>query len=593
MSRFSRYVSLLIVLTFALIVLGGVVRTTGAGDACPDWPLCHGRWIPPPDPLVWVEWSHRLLAAGVGALTIGAVVWTHRLGPAGAALRPVAWTALGLVVFQGMLGGAVVLRSLQAWLVVAHLGAALLFFAALVALHFRTKPTVLEGVAGGRQRAFRSLVLTTLIALYALILLGGYVGASGAGLACPDWPLCRGEVFPPLEPGVPVHYAHRLWAVLLAALLGIVVVRARRDRPDVRSLVHAAAGLYGLQILVGLLNVVTFLHPAVVSAHLGLAALIWGLLIAAYVGAGMPLAVNERISAPEAPKRGVRQTVFDYVSLTKPRIIVLLLVTTAATMFVAAGGRPSAVLVAATIFGGALAAAAANAINCVLDRDIDAVMRRTRRRRPIPAGRVSVRSALLFGVVLAAASFAVLSRAVNPLSAWLALAGIAFYVFVYTMWLKRTTPQNIVIGGAAGAVPPLVAWAAVTGRVEWPAVLLFAIVFFWTPPHFWALALNLRDDYAAAGIPMLPVVSGAAQTHRQMFWYALVTVALTIALVPVARMGVVYAVAAAALGTVFLRRVWGLWRGQPAASAMGVYRYSLLYLALLFGAMVADRVVVL
>jgi protoheme IX farnesyltransferase len=573
------------------MALGSYVGAIGAGDACPDWPLCHGRWIPPPDPMVWLEWYHRLLGAAVGLLTIGALVWTYRLGQSGIGLRPLAWAALGLVVFQGLLGGAVVLSGLEVWLVVAHLGTAMLFVATIVTLHLRTAPADREGPPlNQRQRAFRGLVLTTMISVLVLILFGGYVSRAGAGLACPDWPLCRGAVFPPLEPGVLEHYTHRLWAVLSFVLLAWVMVRARRDRPDVRRLTHLVAGLYHVQILVGLFNLLTFLDPAVVSAHLAIAAAIWGLLVAVFVRSGIPLPAVERAAVPAAYTGGVRQTVLDYLSLTKPRIIVLLLVTTAATMFVAAHGRPSAVLVLATIIGGALAAGAANAINCVLDRDLDAVMRRTR-RRAIPTGRASPRTALLFGLVLAGLSFWVLSRAVNPLSAWLALSGIVFYVLVYTMWLKRTTPQNIVIGGAAGAIPPLVAWAAVTGRVEWPAVLLFGIVFLWTPPHFWALALNMRDDYAAAGIPMLPVVRGETETHRQMFWYGAATVAVTIALVPVAGMGALYAAVAAALGAIFLYKIWALWHRGPVATALGVYRYSLLYLGLLFSAMAADRVV--
>lgn len=588
MDAYRRSLAALLVLSLVLVVLGGVVRTTGAGDACPDWPLCHGRWIPPAEPLVLLEWSHRLVAAVVGVWVLGAVVWAHRLGPSATPLRGPAWAALGLVVLQALLGGATVLGGLAAWLVVLHLGTALLFLASLVVLWQRASGTRAPA-RDPASRSFRGAVLTALLALYVLILLGGYVGASGAGLACPDWPLCRGAVLPPPEPGVLEHFAHRLWAVLAAVLLGSLVARARRDRPDLRGLAHGAAVLYGVQIFVGWLNLLSGLHFAVVSAHLGLAAVLWAVLVALLVRASCePVAASARAEVRAAA--GWRAAVSDYVALTKPRIVVLLLVTTLCSLVVAERGQPSVLVVLATLLGGALAAGAANALNCVLDRDVDAVMQRTRDRRPVAAGRISPGRAVAFAAALGAAGFWVLWRGANLLAATLAMAGLAFYVGVYTLWLKRSTPQNIVIGGAAGAVPPLVAWAAVTGRVELPAWVLFAVVFLWTPPHFWTLSLNLKDDYAAAGIPMLPVVRGDAETARQVFRYTVATVATTLLLVPAAGLGWLYGAAAVGLGVGFVRRAWSLWRGR-GENAGSVYRYSLAYLALLFGAMVADRFV--
>ncbi|MBM3449937.1 MAG: protoheme IX farnesyltransferase [Armatimonadetes bacterium] len=286
-----------------------------------------------------------------------------------------------------------------------------------------------------------------------------------------------------------------------------------------------------------------------------------------------------------------RQVFADYLSLTKPRIIILLLVTTLCAMFAAARGVPDSALVTITLIGGALAAAAANTLNCVLDRDVDAVMRRTRMRRPIPAGRVAPHRALAFGLLLGTLSFLTFAVWVNLLSAVLATAGILFYVFIYTIWLKRTTPQNIVIGGAAGAVPPLVAWAAVTGRVELPAVLMFLVIFFWTPPHFWALAIKLKDDYASARIPMLPVVAGEAETHRQMFWYTVVTVVTSLALGWAGAMGPIYGAGAIVLGGMFLQKTWRLWRsGGGSDATWRLYRFSLVYLALLFAMMILDRI---
>ncbi|MBA3691502.1 MAG: protoheme IX farnesyltransferase [Actinobacteria bacterium] len=283
----------------------------------------------------------------------------------------------------------------------------------------------------------------------------------------------------------------------------------------------------------------------------------------------------------------MHETIGAYVRLTKPRIVVLLLITTLPAMILAAGGLPSLWLILATLVGGSLAAGSANAVNMYLDRDIDEIMRRTR-GRPLPAHVVSPDRALAFGFVLGAISYLLLSITVNVLAATLSLSAIAFYVFVYTMWLKRTTSQNIVIGGAAGAVPALVGWAAVTGTVAAPAWVLFAIVFVWTPPHFWALAMRYRQDYAAAGVPMLPVVKGEEETRRQIFLYSLVLFATTLLLVPIGRMGPVYLSTAIVLGGVFVFRALRLWRDPAPARAWGLFTYSLLYLAALFGSVALD-----
>jgi protoheme IX farnesyltransferase len=273
--------------------------------------------------------------------------------------------------------------------------------------------------------------------------------------------------------------------------------------------------------------------------------------------------------------------------LTKPRIISLLLVTTIAPMFVA--GSPSLALVIAVAIGGYLMAGGANAVNMYIDRDIDDRMARTR-LRPIPSGRMDAVAVLAFGVALATAATAVLAAFANVLAAALALAGFYFYVFVYSRWLKRRTPQNIVIGGAAGAFPPLVGWAAVTGSLDLTALYLFLMVFYWTPPHFWALALLKQSDYGRAGVPMAPLVWGERETMRQMLWYMAILIPLTLLPVTFGAFGMVYLVSAAALGLVML---WSIVRTVRATEwtkpAWWSYRFSLLYLALLFGAMVVDR----
>ncbi|MGH2945710.1 MAG: heme o synthase [Solirubrobacteraceae bacterium] len=282
---------------------------------------------------------------------------------------------------------------------------------------------------------------------------------------------------------------------------------------------------------------------------------------------------------------GLRQVVADYVTLTKPRVQLLLLLTTVSTMYVA--GDPSLSLVALTVLGGSLSAGGAAAVNHYWDRDIDAQMARTA-TRPVPAGRVPARAALAYGLLLGALSFALLATTVNLLSASLALAGFLGYVLVYTIWLKRSTPQNIVIGGAAGAVPPLVGWSAVTGGLDPAALYLFAIVFYWTPPHFWALSLLMKDEYARVGVPMMPVVHGEAETRRQIVLYTALLGVLTLLPVAFGFFGAVYAAAALALGGTFLTLAVRLQRRADRPAALRTYLYSLAYLALLFGAMVLD-----
>ena len=278
-----------------------------------------------------------------------------------------------------------------------------------------------------------------------------------------------------------------------------------------------------------------------------------------------------------------------YYQLTKPRIIPLLLITTAASMWIASHGSVNPVLLLITMLGGTLAAASAQTLNCVYDQDIDYEMERTR-GRPIPSGRVQPRHALIFAFVLGLASFTLLTVFVNLLSALLAMSGIVFYMLVYTHWLKRHTTQNIVIGGAAGSIPPLVGWAAVTGDLSWTPWLLFIIIFLWTPPHFWALALMIQDDYAQVGIPMLPVVAGKESTVKQIWLYTLLVVPISLLLVyPWGTTGIIYAIAAVTLGVVFLQKAWQLKQApQDQKLARGLFKYSILYMMLLCTAMVVD-----
>jgi protoheme IX farnesyltransferase len=358
--------------------------------------------------------------------------------------------------------------------------------------------------------------------------------------------------------------AHRVLAALALPPLVALVIAARLAYPRLLAPALGALVLFGIAALVT--------APGV---HLALSAVAFAVTLVAAV---------ETYRGEPVPRAAWR----DYVTLTKPRIMSLLLVTGLGAMFVGAHGAPSAWLAVVTMTGLALACGGASAFNHVLDRDIDKLMGTRTRARPLAAERMPTARALEFGLTLSAFSFVLLASFVNVLTAALALVGNLFYVLVYTRWLKRTTPQNIVIGGAAGAVPPLVGWAAVTGNLTLPALWLFLIVFFWTPPHFWALALLIRKDYEAARIPMLPVVRGTRETTRQILWYAIVLVGVTVVPVVWGPLGVAYLIAALALGGAFVWLALRLRRETTPRHASVLFHYSLLYLALLFAAMALD-----
>jgi protoheme IX farnesyltransferase len=454
------------------------------------------------------------------------------------------------------------------------------------------------------------------------------------------------------------HALHRYVGVVVGIVLAATWLVAWRGRWSGRIerplfwLITIAAVLYPLQAIVGAFQVWTQLAPWTQTLHVALAAFVWTAAAAAtfvsyYAArATVPPAVAARdagigrgdgrrepavlpgasafaaappgdAAASAAPgpaadpaatasaipaHRPLGETVRAYVALTKPRIIELLLITTVPAMVLATRDLPGidwvdwGWLVVWTLIGGTLAAGSANAINQYLDRDIDLLMTRTR-RRPLPASTVEPEQAVVFGIALGVISIALLAYFVNLVAAFLTLLAIAFYVVVYTMLLKRTSTQNIVIGGAAGALPPVIGWAAVTGRVEVPALLLFAIVFYWTPPHFWALSMRIAKDYAAAGVPMLPVVRGTAETTRQILLYTVLLVAISLIFFAVARMGLIYLAAAVILGAVFLWQAAKLNRTVTVegttAGAIRLYKFSISYLTVLFAAVAIDALVLI
>ena len=588
--RFRRLAVVTIAATFVLIAVGGLVRATDSGLGCPDWPRCFGRLVPPAELHAWIEHSHRLVASVVMVLVALLVVAAYRTGQE-RAVRRAAVAALVMVLAQALIGAFVVWWKLRADSVTLHLATALALVALLIYIGFRARYASDRSRRHGQDRGFVRLAGAGAGLLYLQMLVGSTVTGHHAGLAYP-----LNVLLPDLGPSVArIQLAHRALAMVVGALvlaIWVVARRTQRAHPTVTRLAGYAAGLVAVQIGLGLANVANRLSALTVVPHLAVGALLWGTMVALVLHADRFCGTPARDPAePEpAPARTAGQSARAYFLLTKPRIIELLLVTTVPTMFIAARGVPSPWLMAATLFGGALSAASANVLNCYLDRDIDALMRRTA-RRPLPAHRVDPGDALRFGLVLGVAGFVWLWAAVNLLSAVLATSAILFYVFVYTLGLKRRSTQNIVIGGAAGAVPVLVGWSAVTGRVELPALVLFAIIFYWTPPHFWALSLRFKDDYAAAGVPMLPVVRGARETSTQILYYTVLLVAVTLLLYPAGRMGALYLAAAVVLGGAFIWRALELRRDLDGRRAIRLFSFSNTYLALLFLAMALDAVV--
>ncbi len=597
--RFRTLAIVTAVSTIVLFTVGGLVRGTGSGLGCDTWPECFpGQLFPAGTVHSLIEFSHRFLVFVSSVLVFATAFFAWKdFRKVRVFLWP-AVAAIPLVIGQAILGGIVVKTELNPWWVTAHFAVALAFVADVTFLAATASTVARAGGRGSRtDAAFARLALVTTGATGALLLVGTYVRAKGAGLAFTDWPLMDGKLVPALGGANTAMFAHRVLAALVFVLVLYLMVRALTMTPrraEIVRLAEIAVGLFVAQIVVGAAQVWTHLRPWAVVLHVGLSVLIWATLVTlSTVAGGFGIAVDE--AAPDSPlsepapstEASVKDRLTAYYHLTKPEIIFLLLVTTVPAMMLAQHGVPSLWLMLATLVGGTLAAGSANAINQYLDRDIDEVMRRTR-RRPLPASAVTPEDALRFGFVLGAISFFFLAITVNTLAAELALSAIAFYVFVYTMWLKRTTAQNIVIGGAAGAVPALVGWAAVTGGLALPAWVLFAIIFVWTPPHFWALAMRYRGDYAAAGVPMLPVVRGEAETRRQIFLYSLVLFGTTLLLIPVAGMGVLYAITAVGLGGTFVYRALKLWRTGDPARSWGLFKFSIWYLAALFGAVAVD-----
>jgi heme o synthase len=578
---YRRLVYLTLVTALAAAIWGGVVRVTGSGLGCPDWPLCHGQFLPSLDVATRIEWFHRFLAIVAGLTLAALALWT--LIRYRGDRRAIAFVGLAVVLYwlQAILGAITVLLELPDTWVTVHLANAELLLAVLT-VYAVVLRLPLAGAGLAKPSPFTWLALSAAVGTFVLMLSGAYVRGDGATLACSTWPLCDDGI--PLGGAAAIHMAHRYIAAAVGVVVAYAVAGAWKRRREIPGLGAAAAStgvLFVLQVVVGALNPLSGFSPWPLGAHPAVATALWCSTVALAVLAWRPVRAE------------ATTTLRDLVALTKPAIMSLLLVTALGGMFLAAGGVPPFHLVLATMLGGAFASGGASALNHYFDRDIDERMRRTA-RRPLPGHRVSPRVAIAVGVILNVLAFAVLALVANLLAATLAIVGTLFYIFVYTLWLKRTTVQNIVIGGAAGAIPPLVGWAAVANNVDLPALYLFAIVFFWTPAHFWALALLIRDDYDRAGIPMLPVVHGDRAAQWGILLYATALVPLSVLLFLTRYVGLVYLFAALILGLVFVGYAVRLLRAaatRQRSVARGVYLYSLLYLALLFVAIMVDTTV--
>ena len=588
-----RYLALTAALMiFGLITMGGIVRVTGSGLGCPDWPLCHGQLIPPMRMDAVIEYLHRLIAALTSPFILAAAIvgWWK--------LRPIKWIsrppviALGLLAVEIVLGAITVLTELPPEIVAVHLGTALVVFALMltatvVAFARQHDPAQPDRLAF--RTSFARLTVWTLAAIFVVLISGALVAGSGSTAGCLGWPLCSGRLIPTDLHGW-IHMTHRLIVGAASILVVIVTVQAWRTQRRQTAILPAATVmgvLFFAQALVGALKTTKGFTPFLLALHVATAAAVWAALVVLVVLVGLAGRTAEEEKAEAATRIEAGQRAKDLFAMTRPIVVGLLLVTAYAGMIVGRRAFPPLDLTFLTLLGGALAAGGAQAINQYVDRDIDQLMQRTA-SRPIPAGRMTPAEGLAWGLALCVASLYIVAGFVNWLAALLVLAGIMYYVIIYTLVLKRTSAQNIVIGGGAGALPPVVGWAAATGQLDIPALFLFGIIFFWTPPHFWALAIVRLKDYARAGVPMLPVVRGEACTRAYIMLYAVALVAVTLLLPLLGMAGAVFVVSALVLGGVLLYSAWQVWKQGGNKVAWAMYRTSSMYLAFLFIALMAD-----
>jgi len=604
-SGFAKFVWGVLIYNLAAIAWGVYVRASNSGDGCGNnWPLCDGASVPVNGHVAkLIEASHRLSTTLVGVLAIYILVWAFLAFPKGHLVRKAAVAVMALTLVEGIFGAMLV----KFHLVVYNSSGLRLV---VMALHVMSTFALLGSIAttalasGGlrqiRLKGQSGVGWILGMAAFGLIILGfsGAVSALGHTLKPVDNVL-GAAMDPKMFWMVRLQPLHPLIAVSVGLYLALAAGLIQHLRPDdkVKKALRWMVGIYCAQIVLGTFNIWLKAPIPMQMAHLVLADTNWiSLVVVCLYALGEGIERVETRPAPEnaptaAPLRGAT-LVKAYIALTKPRVISLLLFTTLTSMIAAKGTWPGTWVFLAVAVGGYMSAGAANAINMVIDRDIDISMKRTS-SRPTVTQAIPSRSALLFAFTLAIVSFVLLWAAANLLSAVLAFSGLVFYVVVYTMMLKRRTWQNIVIGGAAGAFPPLVGWAAVTNDLPPLALYLFAIIFVWTPVHFWALALLLKDEYAAAGVPMLPVVKGDRNTVTQIAIYSAITFVVTLVPFLLPQVGWIYAGTAIVLNVILLYHCAQLYRHTSRPMASKLFHYSMVYLAILFLMFAIDRTIVI
>jgi heme o synthase len=572
---------------FGLIVIGALVTATDAAADCSGWPLCNGQFSPASDIEGSLIFGHRSGGLVIVLLSLALVALARVRLPVTSAVSRLASAVFVLVLAQAVVGGFAVVQDLPRYAVSAHLILAFAVTGTLTAAIVSIRHRLLNHT-GDQHAAIAALPehLTGYLRAAAIVTIGAVLAISARE---PDATASLGrlrDAFGSSGGAIALQY------VLLGtlALLALSLLARSWNSQQMNAVSQRLAVIASISMLLAVMAGVaaTLMSlPAVLQvAPLTFATLGWTATVALLAGSLQHR--NRTVIVPQAEK--LQAYLRDFVRVSKPGIMLLLLVTTLGAMLIAQQGWPSIGLIGMTLLGGALASGGASALNCYYDRDIDGVMARTR-KRPIPTGGLTPDQVRAWGLALSLLSVVVLAVFVNPLAATMALAGNLFYVMVYTRRLKRTTPQNIVIGGAAGSFPPLVGWAAVTGSLSLGAFLIAAIIFYWTPPHFWSLALLKSNDYKRAGIPMLPVTHGDHETRRRIVLYSFLLLAVTLLMVPAGVVGFVYGATAAVLGTWFVAMAIRMYRENTSRLAWPLFKYSNYYLAALLAAMAIDHAV--